>query len=244
MSEFTDKTVLVTGGRSGIGAAIANRFASQGAHVITAQRSADECHDHIICDLSAPEAGRLIINEVISRTSRLDVLVNNAGMMQEQAIEDITQDSWQTTLAVNLTAPFLLIQASLPYLRATKGAIVNISSIEARGANPLHAAYCASKAGLEGLTRAVAIDHGRDGIRCNAIAPGWIDTDLNDAFIDSQDNPAYFREMIAGIHPIGRTGIADEVAALACFLSSQDAGFITGQSYVIDGGRTSKLSLP
>ena len=247
MSDFTGKTILITGGRSGIGAAIAHRFQAKGAHVITAQRSPDKHHDHIICDLSETDHPRLaqdVITEVITRTGRLDVLVNNAGMMQEQAIDDISAETWQKTMAVNLSAPLFLIQASLPHLRKTKGAIVNISSIEAHGSNPLHGAYCASKAGLEGLTRAVAIDHGHEGIRCNAIAPGWIDTDLNEAFINASPDPAAFRDHIADIHPVARTGSADEVAAFVCFLASDDASFITGQSYVIDGGRTAKLSLP
>jgi len=112
------------------------------------------------------------------------------------------------------------------------------------GSNPRHPAYCASKAGLHGLTRAVAVDHGSDGIRCNAIAPGWIETDLNAEFIESMSDPVQFRQQIGKIHPVGRTGEASEVAALAAFLASDDASFITGQIYTVDGGRTAKLNLP
>ena len=121
----------------------------------------------------------------IGRAGRLDVLVNNAGIMQEARVEDMSLADWERTLRINLTAPFLLIKAALPHLRAVKGSIVNVGSIEGLGSNPKHAAYCASKAGLHGLTRAVAVDHGGEGIRCNAVAPGWIDTDLNVDFIDS-----------------------------------------------------------
>ena len=108
---------------------------------------------------------------------------------------------WQETLTVNLTAPFLLIRSALPHLKATRGSIVNIGSIEGLGANPLHAAYCASKAGLHGLTRAVAVDHGKDGVRCNTVAPSWIETELNAAFVAQRSDPARFQEGLAGSIP-------------------------------------------
>jgi len=129
-------------------------------------------------------------------------------------------------------------------LRVTGGSIVNTGSIEGLGSNPGHAAYCASKSGLHGLTRAIAVDHSSEGIRCNAIAPGWIDTDLNIDFIERIDDPDEFRRDIGKIHPIGRTGTPEEVAALAAFLAAPESTFITGQVYVIDGGRMAQLSLP
>lgn len=118
---------------------------------------------------------------------------------------------WQFNLMVNLTAPFLLIKAALPHLRATRGAIVNIGSIE--------------------------------GIRCNAVAPRWIDSDLSETYIESMPDPAEFRRNIARIHPAGRTGTPADVAALVAFLASEDSAFITGHTYVVDGGRTVKLPL-
>lgn len=244
MTRFRGKVALVTGGRSGIGQAIAARLAAEGARVFTAQRGDDPQFEGIVADFADPEIPARVVDQVLQRAGRLDVLVNNAGLMQEAGIAEMSLADWQRTLAVNLTAPFLTIKAALPHLRAARGAIVNIGSIEGLGSNPLHAAYCASKAGLHGLTRSVAVDLGADGIRCNAVAPGWIDTELNLDFIDSQPEPERFLREIGRIHPIGRTGRPEEVAALVAFLAAEESGFITGQVHVVDGGRMAKLSLP
>ncbi len=244
MRRFEGKVALVTGGRSGIGQAIAARLTEEGARVFTAQRGGDDRLEGITADFTDPAVPAQVVVEVIARAGQLDVLVNNAGMMQEARVEEMTLDDWQKNLTVNLTAPFLMIQAALPHLRKTKGSIVNTGSIEGLGSNPGHAAYCASKAGLHGLTRAVAVDHGAEGIRCNAIAPGWIDTELNLDFIESTPDPDAFRRDIGQIHPVARTGRPEEVAALAAFLAAEESGFITGQVYTVDGGRMAKLSLP
>ncbi|WP_281280632.1 SDR family NAD(P)-dependent oxidoreductase [Salibacterium salarium] len=142
---------------------------------------------------------------------------------------------WQRNLSVNLTALFLLIRAVLPCLRQTKGSIVNTGSTEGFAANPRHAAYCASKAGLHGLTRSVAVDHGHEGIRCNAVAPGWIDTELNLDMIESTPDAEDFRRDIARIHPVARTGSPEDVAALVAFLATDEAAFL-GQVYTVQGG--------
>ena len=244
MIRFEGKIAIVTGGRSGIGQAIARRLRDEGARVFTAQRGEDHEFEHVGADFSDPHCPSQVMGEVIEQAGQLDVLINNAGMMQEASVEAMSLEAWQRVLMVNLTAPFLMIKAALPHLRAREGSIVNIGSIEGLGSNPNHAAYGASKAGLHGLTRAVAVDHSAEGIRCNAIAPGWIDTDLNLDFIEATKDPDRFRHEIGSIHPIGRTGTPEEVAALAAFLAAPESGFITGQVYTVDGGRMAQLSLP
>lgn len=243
MSRFKGKVALVTGASSGMGQATARQLANEGARVFTAQRGTSE-FETISADFADETAAKVVIDHITDRAGQLDVLINNAGVMREGTVEETLINDWHLQLAVNLTAPFLLTRYAMPLLKQGGGSIVNVGSIEGHGSNPRHPAYCASKAGLHGLTRAVAIDHGPDGVRCNAVAPGWIDTPLNVDFIASLSNPAEFQKKIGGIHPIGRTGTSEEVAKLICWLASEEASFVTGQIYTIDGGRTAKLGLP
>ena len=243
MFNFKNKVALVTGASSGIGAAIAQKLSNQGARVFAAQRSSSDYED-ILSDLSDPKAPEEIISVIKKVTGRLDILINNAGIMTEGNVEETTLKNWNQHLAINLTAPFLLIREAMPLLRESRGSIVNVGSVEGLGNNPRHPAYGASKSGLHGLTRAVAVDHGEDGVRCNAVAPGWIETPLNENFVKGMDDPIGFREKLSNIHPIGRSGQPSEVAELICWLVSDAASFVTGQVWTIDGGRMTKLSLP
>ncbi|MER9732949.1 SDR family oxidoreductase [Mesorhizobium sp. M0217] len=242
MTRFAGKVALVTGASSGIGAAIADRLAGEGARVFAVQLEQADRIETIVADLCDPDVPAVIIDDVVQRAGRLDILVNNAGRMVEAKVDDTGLDEWRRTMALNLDAPFLLIRRAMPHLCRSRGAIVNIGSIEGLASNPGHAAYCASKAGLHGLTRAVAIDGGPDGVRCNGVAPGWIDTDLNASFVAAL--PEQARGRLGAIHPLGRTGRVEEVAAMVAWIASDEAAFVTGQIFVVDGGRTAKLSLP
>ena len=243
MSEFKNKVALITGGSSGMGEATANLLAEKGVRVFCAQRTRSH-HENILIDLNDINAPKKIISEITTIAGKLDILINNAGIMKENIVENLSFDEWNEHITINLTIPFLLIKYAMPLLKKNNGSIVNIGSIEGIASNPLHSAYGASKAGLHGLTRAVAVDYGQDGVRCNAVAPGWINTKLNEDFIKTLGNEKTFRKKLKTIHPIGRSGEPREVAELICWLVSEAASFVTGQVWTIDGGRMTKLSLP
>lgn len=243
MTDLNGKTALVTGASSGIGLSTARLLAKRGATVYTAQRREAE-YSWIAADfldLSAPER---VIQTLIEEERDLDILVNNAGIMREGTVEETDLIDWQDQITVNLTIPYLMIKHALPMMRNKGGAIVNVGSVEGLGSNPRHSAYCASKGGVHALTRAVAVDYGPEGIRCNAVAPGWIDTPLNLNFINSQPDADQFKTKIDRIHPLRRTGTPEEVAELIVWLASDQASFMTGQILTLDGGRIAKLSLP
>ncbi len=236
---------VVTGGARGIGRAIADRLAVDGAEVI-------------VGDLSDPgdlgPGQRWIELDVTSEVSverfaaqcpaEVGVVVNNAGVMFEASISDQTVEQWDRAMAVNLRGPWLVTRALLSRLQVAGGAVVNVGSIEAMAANPLHTAYAASKGGIHALTVAMAVDLGPLGIRCNAVAPGWIDTDLNRQYVDRLPNRDQAIAELAELHPVGHIGDPADVAATVAFLAGPDARFVSGQVLVVDGARLSKPSLP
>ena len=259
-NDDSPRTLLLTGASRGIGHATVKKFAAEGWRVISCSRQAFSPYcpwpggerDHIQVDLSDPQQTMEAVATVKERLAggRLDALVNNAGISPKgpegERLSTLDTDlrDWGKVFHVNVFASVVLGRGLKDELARAKGAIVNVGSIEGLGNNPRHPAYGASKAGLHGLTRAIAVDHGPDGVRCNAVAPGWIDTPLNNDFIESMPDPAAFRRQIGGLHPVGRTGSPEDVAQLICFLASEDAAFITGQVMTIDGGRMTRLSLP
>ena len=248
---LADRIAIVTGGGRGIGLGITQRFLEEGAKVAVVQRTPIEdaaLRDKITfirTDLSKSEDIFKAVDDVAKQLGGLDILVNNAGIMFEKTVEEMSEAEWDQMMTVNLKAPFLLTKQAMPFLkRHQRGSIINIGSIEGLGSNPGHPAYSASKAGIHGFTAAVAVDHGREGVRCNAIAPGWINSDLSDIYIENMPDSARVRRELMVMHPVGRLGEPRDVGNLAVWLASDESSFVTGQVYVIDGGRTKKLPLP
>ncbi len=249
---LNNKVAVVTGGGRGIGKGISEKLLECGARLLIAQRQpleGDLFDDPRVTwfgvDLAEPGAPVAIAEAVEQRLGGADILVNNAGIMFERSLDEMSEEEWDKMMAINMRAPVFLAKALLGQMRRRGGgSIINISSIEGIGSNPWHAAYCASKAGVHGFTRALAVDLGRDGIRCNAIAPGWINSDLSDSYINKQSNPEQARRGLLGLHPVGRTGESRDIGGAVAFLASDDAAFITGQVLIVDGGRTAKLPLP
>ncbi|MBL8928441.1 MAG: glucose 1-dehydrogenase [Pseudonocardia sp.] len=251
-TELGGKVALVTGGGRGIGRGIVDRFLEEGAQVAVVQRrpldgvlAGDARVAHVKADLGVASSAATAVEHTVERFGGVDILVNNAGIMFERAVSEIRADEWDLMVAVNLRAPLFLAQAVLPHMRRRGGgSIINIGSIEGLGANPGHAAYCASKAGVHGMTRAMAVDLGVDNIRCNAIAPGWITSELSETYLESQADPAAVRDALARLHPVGRVGRPTDVGDLAVYLAGDRSSFLTGEIVVLDGGRTAKLPTP
>ena len=237
---------LVTGASSGIGAATAIAFAEAGWEVIAAGR--DEGRLEEVADVSdriAIWSGELtesedcdeLIADTVDEFGHLDCLVNCAGVIKRASVLDTSDEDWRDTMAINLDAPFYLSRAALPHLLQSTGSIVNIASDWGLKGGERAAAYCASKGAIIQLTKAMAIDHARDGVRVNAVCPGDVDTPMlsneaQDKDIDLDDYLAQAAES----NPNGRIGTPEEVAALVLFLASDAATHITGTAIPIDGG--------
>jgi len=233
---FRDKVVIVTGGGRGIGAATAQHFHDEGATVFVWEIRAEEtneqrCH---VRSVDVTDAAQLeaATREAIATAGGVDVLINNAGIIDDGFATDLTLERWERVLRVNLTGTFLPSQAVIPHFRERQGGIiVNTSSISALG-NRGQSNYAASKAGVIGLTRTLALELARDGIRCNGVAPGVIDTEM------FAQVPEKIRAKFLAKVPLGRLGRPEDIARLHAFLASDDASYITGQTLFCDGGLT------
>lgn len=242
---LTGRVALVTGGARSIGAAIADGLAAAGAMVVVGDLQGSEDHPSVHLDVADEQSVIDAIHNITTEHGGLDVVVNNAGIMFETPIDQQDRNSWDWMLAINLTGPMLTTKHAAVHLsKRGRGSIVNIGSIEGDACNPAHAAYAATKAGVHGLTRATAVDLGNRGIRCNAIAPGWIDTPLNAAYVDNHPNRELVLDELANLHPIGRVGSPQDIADVAVWLAGDGAMFVTGQIITVDGGRTVRPSLP
>ena len=234
------KVALVTGGSRGIGAAISRELAKAGARVALNYRAGQEAADEIAgkigglavqADVSDAEEVQALIERVEGELGDIDALVNNAGVTRDTLIARMTDDDWQTVIDTNLRGTFNTSRAvSRKMLRRRAGSIVNLSSVVGVHGNPGQANYAASKAGIIGLTKALARELGSRGVRVNAIAPGYISTELTDVLNDEQ------RGLILGNTPLGRLGEPEDVARAVRFLCSDEAAFITGEVLLVDGG--------
>jgi NAD(P)-dependent dehydrogenase (short-subunit alcohol dehydrogenase family) len=223
---------LVTGGARGIGAAIAARLARDGYQLIIADLHAPEdaiLGRHVICDIASESDVAALMTDIRAREGRLDALVCNAGINIRKSVEELSLGEWSRVIATNLTSSFLLVRSAASLLRQGAGAVVTIASTRAHMSEPDTEAYAASKGGLVALTHALAISLGPD-IRVNCISPGWIHNK------GEAPRPADHED-----HPVGRVGVADDVAGLAAFLLGPESGFITGAEFIIDGGMTRKM---
>lgn len=245
VERFGGKVALITGGGTGIGAAIAELLASEGAKVAICgrraeviQRRADQLTAagytiHAIVGDVSTDAGA-IVQETVETFGRLDILVNNAAITAGLPVEEMTLARWQHVVAVNLDAAFALVHHALPHLIAAQGNILHISSISAISGEVDDVAYVASKAGLEGFNRKLAIELAASGVRSNVIRPGLIHTEAFDAM------PRDFFESQVPLIPLGRIGRPEDIAQAAAFLCSDAANFITGSVLTIDGGESAR----
>lgn len=241
--EITSKNVFITGSSRGIGLAIAHQFAKLGANVVLNGRSAisqdlinsfDDYGVKVIAvsgDVSNYADAKRMVDEAVAQLGSIDVLVNNAGITRDKLMLKMTEEDFETVLKINLTGTFNMTQSVLkPMTKARQGAIINISSVVGLTGNIGQANYAASKAGLIGFTKSVAREVAARGVRVNAIAPGFIESDMTDVI------PEKMKEAMLAQIPMKRVGKADEVAQLASFLAQQE--YLTGQVVAIDGGMT------
>ena len=247
MGKLKDKVALVTGGGRGIGAGISECLLDEAATVVVAQRRAPTGTlankvDFIPTELTAAASVASLVEGVVLNHGGIDVLVNNAGIMFEKSVTQTSEAEWDELLNVNLKAPFLLTKHIVPIMEQRGGgAIINIGSIEGLGANPGHTAYCASKGGIHAMTKALAIELGPLGIRVNAIAPGWIQTDMVREYVSQITDQETLHKDLMALHPTRRLGEPTDIGHMAVFLASPEARFLTGQVVVVDGGRLAQL---
>jgi len=247
---MNDNVAVVTGASSGIGRATALLFARNGWNVVAFGRSETELASLRDDTRDADGSIRIqlgdvtelsqidrLVSETIEHFGRIDVLVNAAGIIKSGSIEDTTLDDWDKMMNVNLRSAFYLMQKCVPYLTATKGNVVNVSSVTGTRAFPNVLAYCVSKAATDQLTRCSALELAPKGVRVNAVNPGVVITNLHKRGGMTDEAYEKFVDNAKNTHPIGRAGRPEEVADLIYFLASEKASWITGATYEIDGGR-------
>jgi len=252
MSEkrFAGKTALITGATSGIGHACALAFSAAGARTVCVGRNEQALAAlaaqlkgsgaemlPVSSDLSTESGAKQVVKVAIQTFDGIDILVNAAGHISSGTIEDTSLESWDKMMDINVRAVFNLMQAAIPSLIARKGNIVNISSVTGLRSFPGVLAYCVSKAALDQLTRCSALELASKGVRVNAVNPGVVVTEIHKRGGMSEEKYAAFLEHSRQTHPLGRVGRPEEIASLVLYLASDEASWITGVTYSIDGGR-------
>lgn len=244
MTDWSQKTALVTGGSRGIGAAMVAMLADLGCHVMTCGRGdrPDDLPDAatwVTADVSDENDIQRLATHVKNAGGKLDILVNNAGVQVEKTVAESSNEDWDMVMGINAKAVFMLCRQFTPIMASSGGgSIINIGSISGHFSDPSMALYNASKAFVHGLTRSIAVDHGADGVRCNAICPGWIMTGMVDAAFALAEHPATAEKDALARHAAGRFGQPLDIAKAMLFLASDEAAFVTGQTLTVDGGLT------
>jgi NAD(P)-dependent dehydrogenase (short-subunit alcohol dehydrogenase family) len=252
--KMKDRIVVVTGSGSGIGRACAKEFATAGAIVVVADINLSGAKKTVTeienaggtacaakVDVSDTSSVKNLAGFTIDKFGRIDALINNAAVQVNKTVDDISVEEWNRQISVNVGGIFLCSKFFLPFLKKSKGNIVNMSSVNGFFVEPMCAGYCTTKAAIIGLTKAMAIDHGHEGVRVNCICPGYIDAGLAEGYFQAQPDPALAREEAGKLHALWRIGKPEEVARVAVFLASDEASFMTGASVVVDGGFGSGL---
>ena len=254
------KTALVTGGRGGIGRAIVARFLKEGAAVYAAdltEHGSLSAHDadggvFVKLDVTSEASVKAAMDRVNTEQSKLDILVNAAGIEIEKTIEDTSLEEWNQSFAVNCTGTFLTSKYALPLMRVaaksgSSASLINFGSYDGFIADPGLAAYCATKGAVHALTRAMACDHGPEGIRVNAICPGYIDTPMLQSFFEgdgsggSGGNIETLQKAVRDVHPMRTYGTPEDIANLVNWLASDEARYASGQLWVLDGGLSAQV---